>query len=134
MQPEMAAGNYVTAIMTCCDDKEGWDRLQAALARLEKEFPARPTRRHKERPPYPFLPYGCSLREALEAPREKVELSGAAERIAGAFLNLYPPGIPLAVPGERLTREAVELIMGYRQQNLPLTGVDGGAITILKQN
>ena len=31
-------------------------------------------------------------------------------------------------------REAVELIMGYRQQNLPLTGVDGGAITILKQN
>ncbi len=134
LQPEMAAGNYVTAIMTCCDDKEGWDRLQAALARLEKEFPARPTRRHKERPPYPFLPYGCSLREALEAPREKVELSGAAGRIAGAFLNLYPPGIPLAVPGERLTREAVELIMGYRQQNLPLTGVDGGAITILKQN
>lgn len=129
---EMAAGNYVTAIMTCCDGKDGWDRLAAALLELEKEYPYRPLSERAERTPYPELSCACSLKEALEAPKEKVPLGEAAGRVAGAFLNLYPPGIPLAVPGERLSRSAVDLLMGYGRQNLPLMGVDDGAITILK--
>ena len=132
LQMEMAAGNYVTAIMTCCDGKDGWDRLAAALLELEKEYPYRPLSERAERTPYPELSCACSLKEALEAPKEKVPLGEAAGRVAGAFLNLYPPGIPLAVPGERLSRSAVDLLMGYGRQNLPLMGVDDGAITILK--
>ena len=30
-------------------------------------------------------------------------------RIAGEFLYLYPPGIPLLVPGERISEEIVQL-------------------------
>ena len=35
LQMEMAAGNYVTAIMTCCDTADGWQRLWDALKEID---------------------------------------------------------------------------------------------------
>ena len=132
LQMEMAAGNYVTAIMTCCDGKDGWDRLADALLELEKEVYASGTPKDPGENPLSEAQLRLQPERGADAPKEKVALEKAQGRIAGGFINLYPPGIPLAVPGERLSRSAVELLMGYGQQNLPLVGVDDGAITILK--
>lgn len=132
LQMEMAAGNYVTAIMTCCDSPEGWRRLAEALCRIDMSVTDRTVRPEKRLREYPFLEKAVSLTRALDAPKEKISLESAAGRVCGGFLNLYPPGIPIVVPGEKLSCEAVELIMRYRQQNLPLQGVEEDAITILK--
>ena len=35
LQMEMAAGNYVTEIMTCCDTADGWQRLWDALKEID---------------------------------------------------------------------------------------------------
>lgn len=133
LQMEMAAGNYVTAIMTCCDSHEGWQRLAEALLLTDRSGigPDRQEERYQE---YPLLEKAVSLAEALDAPKDCIALEDAEGMISGSFINLYPPGIPIVVPGERISREAVDIIMRYRQQNLPLQGVDEGAITILKYN
>lgn len=65
-------------------------------------------------------------------PKRRVPLTEAAGQTAGAFINLYPPGIPIVAPGEQITQEAVDVITRYRQMNLPVQGVDHDAITILK--
>lgn len=133
LQMEMAAGDYVTAIMTCCDRKEGWNRLAEALyeedGRCSGAAPA-----PREPFPYPFSETCCSLSEALDAPKERLPLQSARGRICGAFLNLYPPGIPIVVPGERISREALELILHCRQYSLPIQGLEEDAITILKRS
>ena len=49
-----------------------------------------------------------SLRAAAMAEGEWVPLDRAEGRVAGQSMGLYPPGIPLAVPGERITREIME--------------------------
>lgn len=131
LQMEMAAGNYVTAIMTCCDSHEGWQRLAEALLLIDRSDIGGGGREESHRE-YPFLEKAVSLTEALDAPKERILLEEAEGRISGGFINLYPPGIPIVVPGERLSREAVDIIMRYRQQNLPLQGAEEGAITILK--
>ena len=133
LQMEMAAGNYVTAIMTCCDSHEGWQRLAEALLLTDRSGIGsdRQEERYRE---YPLLEKAVSLAEALDAPKDCIALEDAEGMISGSFINLYPPGIPIVVPGERISREAVDIIMRYRQQNLPLQGVDEGAITILKYN
>lgn len=49
------------------------------------------------------------LHEAFYMPKETVLWKDAAEKTAGAFILRYPPGIPLVVPGEVISREIVNL-------------------------
>ena len=41
--------------------------------------------------------------------KEQIPWRNAADRTAGQFILRYPPGIPLLVPGEIITREIVQL-------------------------
>lgn len=135
LQMEMAAGNYVTAIMTCCDTKEGWERLETALCEIDGSCRVQEGMRDSGKvQPYPQLEAGCSLSEALDSPVRLAELSEAEGAVSGAFINLYPPGIPLAVPGERLNREVLELICSYRQQGLNVCGIRDSAVAVLESN
>ena len=49
------------------------------------------------------------LREAFYAPKVQILWRDAADKIAGQFILRYPPGIPMVVPGERITAEIVQL-------------------------
>ena len=40
------------------------------------------------------------------------------------YAYLYPPGIPLIVPGERINREAVEILRRYREMGFAIEGLD----------
>lgn len=155
LQPEMEAGNYVTAIMTCCDRKEGWQRLAEALCGIDREYQKKkfcgggsmaasgqgrdcgdPAGVHAHTPEnvriYPRLEAVCSISDALDAPVRTVSLAEAKGKASGAFINLYPPGIPLVVPGERLNDEVTELLKCYIRQKLPLCGMQEDAVTILE--
>lgn len=56
------------------------------------------------------IPEQCyPLHEAFVMKKETLCWKDAAERIAGQFILRYPPGIPLLVPGEKITREIVDL-------------------------
>jgi arginine decarboxylase len=46
--------------------------------------------------------------EAFHAPQEQVPLAAAAGRVSAEMAATYPPGIPVLVPGERLTSALVE--------------------------
>lgn len=43
--------------------------------------------------------------EAMEGACEEVTRAGAVGRISADFYTVYPPGIPVIVPGERITEE-----------------------------
>ena len=49
------------------------------------------------------------LREAFYAPKAQIPWRDAVDKIAGQFILRYPPGIPMVVPGERITVEIVQL-------------------------
>ena len=49
------------------------------------------------------------LREAFYAPKIQIPWRDAIDKIAGQFILRYPPGIPMVVPGERITDEIVQL-------------------------
>lgn len=132
LQMEMAADNYVTAILTPWDREEGLIRLSDALWDLDKRMAQgrvpkgiwmAPRCRKDGELPYPILQSSMPLYEALEAPKSVCPLSEAAGRNAGSYVNLYPPGIPLAVPGEILTQELTARLEEYEKQGLNLQGL-----------
>ena len=54
-------------------------------------------------------------------------------RISMEYAYLYPPGSPVIVPGERISREAVELLSFYEQQKFQIEGIqEKGRIKVLR--
>ena len=49
------------------------------------------------------------LQDAFYKEKDSILWRNAANRTAGAFILRYPPGIPLLVPGERITQEIIDL-------------------------
>ena len=71
------------------------------------------------------IPVAClRLAQAWDREKEALALEDSPGRLAGEFVNLYPPGIPLLVPGERITRELCSNLICLLQQGLPVQGIE----------
>ncbi|MBR1623154.1 MAG: arginine decarboxylase, partial [Pseudobutyrivibrio sp.] len=44
---------------------------------------------------------------------------------------LYPPGSPIIVPGERITKGAIEMIQQAKATGIHVTGINNGCISIV---
>ena len=100
---EYADGEYTVLMATPENAAEDLERVLRALGR-------------NHRPPLPrsSLPPArvervVSVRQAVFAPRETVPAAESLGRICGAPAVSCPPAIPIAVSGERIGPEAVEL-------------------------
>ena len=126
LQMEMAGQDYVTAIMTIMDSAEGYLRLAEALLETEKDVLQSGTQErnvfpYAERKTPPERVYRIS--EAWEMEMDKVALEECEGEISAEFVHIYPPGIPLIVPGERFTKAIVEQLLRYRRQGLTIEGL-----------
>lgn len=153
LQMEMAAGSFVLAMFTVGDTREGYERLTAALLEIDAECTrnagensmrqesgrarradCRLKRVLQEQPHIP--PCALPLERAWDAVTESILLTEAEGRIAGDFINLYPPGIPLLVPGEIFTKEVVPDLQKYVRDGLTVQGIehkdDGIYVQVLK--
>ena len=63
------------------------------------------------------------LAEAWDMPWELIPLQDAVGRHVAEFINLYPPGVPLLVPGEVLQEQQCKQILQYLEQQLNVQGV-----------
>lgn len=137
---EMAAATYGLALMTFMDTAEGWQRLADALLRIddriEKERGCgqmqQATRDVADRLQQEsgavnatanLLEAVMTLAQAFHSEQEEVLLQEAAGRVSADFINLYPPGIPLAAPGERLTRELLDGIAESMRKGFTVQGL-----------
>ena len=73
---------------------------------------------------YPAGEEVLSIRQAQESRAEQVLLADSAGRISADYVYLYPPGIPLLVPGERISEE---LLLRLRQEQDAGLGLRGMA-------
>lgn len=126
LQMEMAGGTYVLAMFTLADEEEAYVRLTKALLELDRELQPFQTSTGN-----PLLKSMRNLQpvkerefwEAWDADRELRDIGKCEGCVAGEFINLYPPGTPVVVPGEILTEEILEIIKEYIRQGLPVQGV-----------
>ena len=65
-----------------------------------------------------------SLRDAWDREHEYIPLDIAPGRVAGDFVNLYPPGIPLVVPGEEISADLIKAIKEDLDKGLNVQGIE----------
>ncbi len=107
-EPEYADARHVVFIATPFNEEADFVRLEDALDVLPvrdplPELPALP----------PLPPVRTTLREALFAPSQAVPLNKAVGKIAAEAACPCPPGVPIVMPGEEVTEEAVDFLRGY---------------------
>lgn len=100
LQLEMASATYVIAIVTCNDSKAGFDRFADALIEIDK---------------------GLSVKQSDN--KIKKELYHLLNTNAKDYIYIYPPGIPIAVPGQIIDENILNTIEEYSQAGLKVRGI-----------
>lgn len=129
---EMADARRLVLITTPNDEPSWYDRLLEALAKLELRKPIA-GRLHGEETRFGGNEQCASIREATFAASEMIPLKSAEGRIAAEPIGIYPPGIALVMPGERIDRRAIDYLIEEEQSGGALFGVRDGQIFVIKQ-
>ena len=139
LQLEMASESYVLAMFTVNDSQEGYERMTAALLEIDSRLANRaesallpscddetiiPAASSKVRgelanSPSDIIP----LSEAWDMDTEEIPLEECVGRYSGDFVNLYPPGVPVLVPGERFSKQLCQRVNSWLNTGLTVQGV-----------
>ena len=128
VQCELSDAVNLLFLITFADNAETIAALVDALKNLSQ-------RSQKKFLPPPPLPHEISAaelspRETFYAPCESVSLQKAVGRISAEEVTLYPPGIPLIMPGEKISARVIELLACRTGGHV--TGASDSSLSTLK--
>jgi len=125
IQMELAETYVLLGILAIGTTKKHIDHLTRALKSISKKYYQAKYKypEHEFDSTFPFML--IRPRTAYSAPALKLPLEEAEYAISKESIMIYPPGIPLVVPGEIITKDIIKKIQGYREK---------GNITILSEH
>lgn len=134
LEMEMTLPNYVTALTSCMDTNEGFERLYQALEQIEKENLLNHNTNAKPNEKTKLMRTDKQLEiwEAMNREGECIPIAKASNRISKSYLYLYPPGIPILAPGEIVTEELVVWSKKMQDMGLRLEGALDDRNTVIK--
>jgi arginine/lysine/ornithine decarboxylase len=133
IQIEKTTFNTLTVLITIGATHSKLNRLFLALENIEKMSGTRKPRKQAARndffldlSPMKFMP-----RFAFYSDGESIPLREAIDRVSACMVTPYPPGIPLLVPGQIISRTAIEALNYYRDYHVEIHGLKEGRIKVL---
>ncbi len=130
LQMEMVAPTYVLGIATIMDTKKGFRRLANAILAIDKILSTEDQKNSYRENILQEIETEqatdtatLSMAEAKKKPYDKIALIDAAGRVSREFIVIIPPGIPAIVPGERIEKEMLQKLLGYKKMGLQVQGL-----------
>lgn len=124
IEVELSDMYNILCIITPGDTKETTQLLIQALTDLAKTFQHSATDK-KISVTVPQIPaLSLSPRDAFYAETETIALHEAVGRISAESIMVYPPGIPIFIPGEIITQENLDYIKENLAAGLPVQGLE----------
>lgn len=132
VQPELGGTSHVLFILTIGNTNEDVDRMVAGVRAIAA---SRPAPRAHARSEEALAPHGWALlavepdvamtpREAFYAPAQMVDFFATEGRVCAEVVTPYPPGIPVLMPGERITRALLDELARVREARCPISASD----------
>jgi arginine decarboxylase len=146
IEMEMEANDYVLAITSICDTKEGFERLEKALHAIDREMNGYCYKNdcyNKKEANYDCVKTTAVIKnetdksnvigpvqvitpfEAIERKTELLYLSRSNGRVCASLVGLYPPGSPLIVPGEMIEEDLIKYLDQAKREGLTVSGLYG---------
>ena len=133
IETEMTGPDFVLAMTGILDGERELSRLSRALLAADE----RAGYAEKGKSPLPSPPLPESVMSACDAREEKsvkIPLEKSAGTVSACALWAYPPGVPLIIPGERVSGELIDYISALSGRGVELRGeggTDAGEISVL---
>ncbi|MGM0522441.1 MAG: aminotransferase class I/II-fold pyridoxal phosphate-dependent enzyme [Bacillota bacterium] len=124
IEVELSDMYNILCIITPGDSEDTIQYLLTALTALVK---AHQTQAYEKKvqvsaPPIPVLQ--MSPREAFYSDTEVIPLKEATGRVSAESIMVYPPGIPIFIPGEIISDESLRYIEANVASGLPVQGLE----------
>jgi len=132
IEVELSDMYNILCLITPGDNQSSVDLLLVALRRLAAEhLNVLPEQQLiVEIPEIPHL--SLSPRDAFYGDTEIIPFVESAGRIIAEFIYVYPPGIPILLPGEVISQENINYILDHVNVGLPVKGPEDRTITNIK--
>ena len=133
IQMELADTHNILGIASIGDIWEDYQKLIDALKEMAKDYKGNNKLIDFNELKSPELV--VSPREAFYSETVSIPLKDAVGRVSGESIMVYPPGIPLLIQGERISKDLIEYIAFLKEQKAVITGMNDETlnnISILK--
>ncbi|MFD1018019.1 aminotransferase class I/II-fold pyridoxal phosphate-dependent enzyme [Thalassobacillus hwangdonensis] len=122
----------ILCIITPGDTHQETDILVEALTEMSKCF-SKSTAAPAVRVNVPEIPLlALSPRDAFYSETEVVPINESVGRVSAEFIMVYPPGIPIFLPGEIITQENLDYIAENLEAGLPVQGTEDETIQTIR--
>jgi lysine decarboxylase len=133
IEVEMSDLYNILCIVTLGDTQDKMDILIEALTRLAAEHASSSEGSQLSSVYVPNIPtLALSPRDAFYAETEVVPFEESAGRIIAEFVMVYPPGIPILIPGEIVTEDNLSYIQENVKSGLPVQGPEDETFQTLR--
>ncbi len=127
---EMADLTNIVLIVTPSNSAEDFAVLFDALWQITRGL------KRKEQPLKIEQPPVCGdiidPKAAFFGGSEAIQFTESEDRVSCRTVTAYPPGTPIILTGEKITREAIEYISYLQNIGAEITGTENGEIEVLK--
>lgn len=120
---EMSDYYYGLILTSLMNEEEDYEKLINAIEEISRTEPYEEINSVSIKMPEPQVE--MNIAAAYYSKKELINLEEAIGRISAASIIPYPPGIPLIVPGEMITRELYEHITMTLENGLEIVGLMG---------
>lgn len=120
IEPEMASKSYIILMTSPGDSRNGFDRLKEALVHIDCRLLSKSEELYKKPP----VPDGeCVI--SIDGNSKAVELRAATGKVSNEFVYAYPPDIPVIVPNEQISKNAVDYIIKMQNSGVNIVSDSG---------
>lgn len=130
VQCEMSDTSNVVLIPSPFNTEEDYIKVINALENCNKDFITSDYVEAKNNPELQCV-YATYEVDTLSLEYENIDSS--VGKIAGENIIPYPPGIPLVIRGERISKEVVQILNYYISHGVTILGVNDGLIMVVKE-
>lgn len=132
LQLEMSTDNVFIAMTSVADDFKNYDKLFLALKFLDENIEFSKNKSLEFKYDFKIAEKKISLKNAFNYKNVKsVLLEESFGNISSEFVILYPPGIPLVVPGEKISKKMIKLIKKYLQEGFSVIGTEDLTVSFI---
>lgn len=127
VEVEAADISNIVLICTVADGAEDFDLLKMVLKNIKgSNYNIRAGETADDLAAVYGAQPAADIREAVFAQRRRMEPRESVGYIAAASVGAYPPGVPVIVPGVKVTERMVDYLNRLKYSGYQLFGMDGG--------
>lgn len=133
IEVEMSDMYNVLCLITAGDSEDTIRILLNALREMSEDFLNQGKEVKELVVKIPDIPHLAILpRDAFYGETESIPLKESADRIIAEFIYVYPPGIPILLPGEVISQDNIDYIVDHVEVGLPVKGPEDRSVQFVK--